>query len=280
MSDSDYSCVRVLAVDLDDTLLRQDLTISDADQDALRKAEAAGVTVLLASGRVPESIEPYSVQLGMDRREGYMIAANGALLLRSDTHQRLFERTVPVELALRVFHEVDSHELPIIVYQGRSIRASRENRWVIEDTRLSKFPAIVEPDYSSFLQHAELLKLAVAADPSIIAEIEPAMRTQFAPELEVTTTKPFFLEFLPKGVDKGEALRHLISFLDVAPEEVMAVGDSMNDLGMVREAGISVAVANACDEVKAAADIVLERNHEQDAVAEAIHRLILRSDCY
>ena len=89
--------VKLLAVDLDDTLLTDELSISGRNREALLEAERRGVIVLLATGRVPESMLRFAGELGMLEREGYLISGNGTLLTRSDTHEVLFRKTLPVE---------------------------------------------------------------------------------------------------------------------------------------------------------------------------------------
>jgi Cof subfamily protein (haloacid dehalogenase superfamily) len=268
--------IRILAIDLDDTLLHEDLTLTPANRDALRQAEDAGVAVLLASGRVPGSMYRYAKELGMLEREGYMIAGNGTLLIRTDTGEELVRQTLPVEEAAAAFREIHKLGHPVSVYHQDTIYASRDGRWVEEDCRLSGFKKVIVEDFAAFIRESHPLKLLIQDDADIIARLEPQLKERYGDIFHIITSKPFFLELLPKTADKGSALRYLAEYLQIPSSQVMAIGDSINDLGMIRFAGIGVAVGNALPEVKAAASVVLDTHHSDNAVAEAVETYILK----
>ncbi|TVQ37600.1 MAG: HAD family phosphatase [Spirochaetaceae bacterium] len=269
--------IRLLAVDLDDTLLRDDLTISVRNKRALTAAEDTGVTVLLASGRVRQSMLPYARQLGMLDREGYMISGNGTLLTRSDTGEELTCLRLSVDDAVRAYREIDSAGFPVQVYIGDTAYASRRDPWVDEDCRCSGLRKRVVSRYEQFLHSIEVLKLLIPADPHRIPALQQRLRTRLGDRVNLVTSKPHFLEILPPGADKGSALAHLGDMLSVPRENVMAIGDGMNDVGMIQYAGVGVAIRNAVPDVAERADWVTAGTNEEDGVAEAIERFILQS---
>ena len=271
------SPVKILAVDLDDTLLTEDLTISEPNRKALKRAEDAGVTVLLATGRVPESIYRFTAELGMTNREGYLITGNGTLLTRSDTGEEIFRITLPVKDAVAAFRYLDSKEIPAMVYHGEAIYASRENQWIDEDCRLSGLRKVIIKDYERFLKENPQLKILIPGDPEEIARLEVILKKQLGHRFHIIISKPFFLELLPPDADKGKALEFLANKLNVPSAQVMAIGDSMNDLGMIEYAGIGIAVGNAVLKIKDAANYVIDKTHNEDAVAEAVRLFIFNS---
>ena len=266
--------IQLLAVDLDDTLLTEELTISEANRNALLKAEEMGIRVLLATGRVPESMNKFTAELGMTEREGYIIAGNGTLLIRSDTGEEVFRKTLPINDAIHAFRYLDLHDIPVMVYHGETISASRENRWIDEDCRLSGLRKVIIEDYETFLKENPQLKILIPGEPEEIARLEVVLKKQLGHMFHIIISKPFFLELLPVDADKGKALEYLADNLNIPASRVMSIGDSMNDLGMIEYAGTGVAVGNAIPRIKEAADYVLDKTHNEDAVAEAARLFI------
>ncbi len=267
--------VKMVAIDLDDTLLNEDLEISQENRSALLAAEEAGTAVVLASGRVKEAMWHYAQQLGMIGREGYMICSNGAQILRTDTGEELVRHTVDIEKALEVYEFVHSKGTPVVVYHGGKIVTDLKTSWVVEDSRLSGLPIALVDDFPRFIRENTPLKLLVQDDVEVIAELVLQLRERWGDSFHIITSKPFFLELLPIGADKGHALQYLSELLGIPREQVMAIGDAHNDVGMIRYAGVGVAVGNAIEEVKRVARVVLDRSHGDHAVAEAVYTYIL-----
>lgn len=267
--------IRLLAIDLDDTLLMEDLTLSAENREALLAASKAGVSVVLASGRVIESMQKYVEELGFHEKNEYVISGNGTRLLKSDTGEELYKLTIPIEESIEAFRYINSFGYPVTAYDEGVICFSRKGKWVLEDSRLSGFPVRYIDDFPAFIRERNPLKLLVQTDPENVNRLLPDLRERFGDSFNILTSKPFFLELLPKGGDKGHALEFLANKLEIPQEQVMAIGDSHNDLGMIRYAGIGVAVANAGDEIKLAADVVLKETHEEHAVKMVVETYIL-----
>ena len=270
------SRIRILAIDLDDTLLRDDLSISEANRQALLAAEELGVIVLIATGRVLSSMLPYARALGMMDREGYLISGNGTLLTRSDTGEELIRETLTTEDALALFGEIEAAGFAAEVYIGDTACASREDRWVDEDCRCSGLNKRIVTDFPALIAQTTVPKIMVPGDPAGLVSFGRRLRDRFGSRFNMVTSKPHFFEVLPGGADKGSALRHLAEMLSVPRERVMAIGDSMNDAGMIEYAGIGVAMSNALPTIRNVADWVTSRTNEEDGVAEAVGRFILR----
>jgi Cof subfamily protein (haloacid dehalogenase superfamily) len=264
-------------VDLDDTLLREDLTISEENRKSLIAAEEAGVTVLLASGRVVEAMESYADILGMKHRPGYLISNNGCTITRSDTGEKVYHKEIDGELAAEVHRRARDAGFPTEVYRGRNICVDRDNSWTDLDSRLSGLIKKILPDYAASLIAEPPVKMVIPGEPDDIARFETELVRDFGEQLTIFTSKPYFLEVLPRDADKGIALAHLAEELGIGRESVMAIGDSNNDLGMLEWAGTGVAMANANDTVKAAARHITERSNEENGVAEAVSRFIFAS---
>lgn len=267
--------IRLLAVDLDDTLLKEDLTISEENCRALKAAEDAGLMVLLASGRVPEAMSRYAEALDMHRRPGYIISNNGCTIHRSDTGEELYRRSIDGEAAVEFYRRARNAGFPVERYRSNHVCADRENPWTDLDSTLSGLSKLIIPAFKEELRQFPPVKLVIPGEPELIARLRQELDRDFGEDFTIFTSKPYFLEILPGGADKGTALAWLAARLSIPREAVMAIGDSDNDLGMIEWAGVGVAMANANDRVKGTAGYITRASHEHHGVAEAVHRFIL-----
>jgi Cof subfamily protein (haloacid dehalogenase superfamily) len=267
--------IDLIAIDLDDTLLRADLTISDRNKRALAEASARGIRVVLASGRNVHSMRPYAEELGLVGPGDYMICSNGAEILHSASGRILDERRLDPSFCREVAEAIDKRGYPWQIYEEGIIHVSEANPWALEDSRLTGQPTILIEDREDFFSRG-LIKFVVPGEAERISGLLADLAALFAGRAIVLTSKPYFLEVLPIGADKGSALERLAGMLGLSLSGAMAIGDAMNDLGMIGAAGCVCAPANAGPEVKAAARYVSDRTNEEDAVADLVERLALQ----
>jgi len=268
------SAVRLLAIDLDDTLLRSDLTISRRNRNAIKKAEAAGVTVVLASGRVPAAMERYAKFLGMHRKPGYLICLNGVLIQESHAGNIIYETGIDAGTALTAFNLADAEGFAVQIYENDIMYVSRRNEFTSYDQKLTGLRQVVVDDFQTMISGG-CHKLLIPGDPALLKPLLSLFRNFLEDDVTLFTSKPYFLEILPARTDKGTALAKVAGFLGIKREETLAIGDSMNDEAMLRWAGMSAAMANGDDRIKSIAGMVTEKSNDDDGVAEAIEKLIL-----
>lgn len=267
--------VGVIAMDLDDTLLKHDLTISDRTVAALGLARERGIRLILASGRSPEAMYPYAERIGIHRDQSYLICNNGSQAIASDSRRTVFEDFLPTDIALEAFRLTVDAGLSCHVYEGDNIWVSRETEFSDRDWRLSGLKPIVPEDYEELIKRG-VFKLVIPGDPEYIVPIEAEMKVVFSDRATVFVSKPYFLEVLPRGVGKGEALQRIAEgILGVPRNRVMAFGDSMNDESMIRYAGQSVAMRNSRPEILAQARHVTDRTNDEDGIADFLERFVL-----
>jgi HAD superfamily hydrolase (TIGR01484 family) len=243
--------VDLIALDLDDTLLGSGLEISAANRAALAEARDSGIRIVLASGRNIHSMRDY------------VESASGRIIE---------ERRLSPELCVEAARAIEAHGYPWQVYEHGVILVSRLSAWSYEDSRLTGQMTILIEDRGELFAQG-LTKFVIPGEPEGIEALRRELTARFAGRATVVTSKPYFLEILALGVDKGTALARLAARLGVPMGRVMAVGDAMNDLAMVREAGWGCAPANATAEVKAAARVVSERSNDEDAVADLVGKV-------
>ena len=268
------SSVRLLALDLDDTLLRSDLTISNRNRNVIKKAEAAGITVVLASGRVSAAMGHYAQFLKLHKRPGYLICNNGALIQESHTGAVVHETGLAAKPALFAFDLADAEGFAVQIYEGDIMYVSRHNEYSGYDQKLTGLQQVVAEDFKSMIGSG-CHKLLIPGDPVLLAPLQSLLRTYLGDDVTLFTSKPYFLEILPARTDKGTALEKVAAILGIQREQVLAIGDSMNDEAMIRWAGTGVAMINGDERIKKIADLVSEKTNDEDGVAEIIEKYVL-----
>ena len=268
--------VRIIAVDLDDTLLKNDITISDYTVSVLQKAASAGIYVVLTSGRTDNAILNYVRRLDIAGFEQgrYMIAQNGASI--SDLHARktIYEHHVDTEVLVGAYKVANEEGLVPEVYDASTIYVSKSNNWTDVDIKLSGLNQCIVNDYTDFLAKG-WPKMLIPGNPEQVQNLLKKFRDIFRNKAVFFMSKPYFLEILPANCGKGEALAWLCERLGIKQTETMAFGDSMNDESLIRYAHHSVAMLNGLDEIKQIATHVTEKTNEEDGVAHFIDKYVL-----
>jgi Cof subfamily protein (haloacid dehalogenase superfamily) len=268
--------IRLLALDLDDTLLRSDLTISFRTRNAIRKAEARGVTVALVSSRAPAAMEHFARLLGLNKRPGFLIANNGTVIQESNTGNALADVKIPAKTALLIFDMADAEGFAVQIYDNDIMYISRTNEFAEYDQKITGIRQVVVENFRSMVASG-CNKMLIPGDPMILEPLADLLSSYTGGDAVIFTSKPYLLEILPPASDKGSALALVAEKLSVPRDAVLAVGDSMNDEAMLRWAGFPVAMINGDDRIKEIAALVTEKSNDEDGVAEVIERYILGS---
>lgn len=273
--------IQLIAADFDGTLLYPDGSISEYNKEMIRKAQDAGIVFAAATGRYPEN----TAQILED--EGIvcpLIASNGAVVDLSPFGERIHENLMAPASARAVFEVLESFGEGYYIFGRRTV----VNRWQIprhiseRDTghlaRLKRRVAYlngVEACREALSQPLYKFFVIFDDDDHPAAEIQQALA--HVPGIEITSSGGRNLEIMPAGANKGEGLRVLSRHLGIKPSQIMALGDQLNDLAMIRYAGLGVAMGNAVPQVMAEADAVTDR-FDQDGVGKAIAKYVL-NDC-
>lgn len=267
--------VGIIAIDLDDTLLRQDLTISDRTVRTLAEAANRGIKIVLASGRAPEAMTKYSNRIGSDHMQSFMICNNGSQIIKSDTLEKIREHFLPEDIAIEAFRLAVDAGLSCHIYENDIIYASKETEYSDEDSRLSGLTVVVPDDFEALI-HKGTFKLLIPGNEEFIVPVEAEFKVQFQGRATVFVSKPYFLEILPYNVGKGEALKEIAEdILGLPRSHVMAFGDSMNDESMIRYAGHGVAMKNGRSEIIKLAKHVTDETNDDDGIADFLEKYVL-----
>ncbi|MEW4353416.1 Cof-type HAD-IIB family hydrolase [Streptococcus pneumoniae] len=267
--------IRLIALDLDGTLLNSEKKISERNLAALRAAREKGVKIVLTTGRPLKAMEFFLTELGLaDQEDEYTITFNGGLVQRN-TGEILDKTVFSYDDVARIFEETDKLGLPLdaisdgTVYQ---IKADQESLYGTCNPTLN-FESV---DFSDLSSQQTYNKCVTAYTPEILdAGIEKISKDLFD-KYEIFKSRDILLEWSPKNVHKANGLEKLIAHLGLERTQVMACGDEANDLSMIEWAGLGVAMGNAVEEVRAVAKVTTPMTNDQDAVAWAIEEYVLK----
>lgn len=265
---------KMIVLDLDDTLLRDDHSISARTKEALMKAQENGVKVVLASGRPTFGMLPIADELSLAEYGSFILSFNGGKIINYATKEELFSSTLSLTAVENLYELSQREGVYIHTYVGNEIIAEEANPYTSIESKLTKLPIKIVNSFVEGVQE-EVVKALMVGDPDKMKIVEAKLQKELAEEFSVMRSKPFFLEFTEKGVTKGTSLNHLIQKCGIKQEEVIAIGDSYNDQEMIEFAGLGVAMGNAPDDIKAIANHVTDTNMN-DGVAKVVEEFVLR----
>lgn len=263
----------MLVLDMDDTLLTDDHRISDKNKEALRKAQALGVYVVLASGRPTPAMTKYAEELNLAQYNSYILAYNGAVIMRMKDEHILFEQSLTKEEIHRLYDFSVAHKVHIITYINGRIVSETNSPYIDIEKEITGMPFEKVNDFKAAVT-GPAIKCILLEDPIYLKEVEAILKKEMS-EKSVATSKPYFLEVTHHGIDKAESLKRLAAKLNIKQEEIIAVGNASNDLSMVEYAGLGVWVDNTSPELRDKADVIVASNNN-DGVAEVVERFILK----
>ena len=260
---------RAIALDLDGTLTNHEKVVTPKTREALLKAAAKGAVIILASGRPTYGIEPVAECLELNQRGGYILSYNGGNIVNAKTGEKLFSQYLPDEVIPELYAYAKENGHALLGYDGNEIITEMpDDQYVKEESRINKMNIRkVENLFESLEPHPT--KLLMTGDPTLMLKAEEELVEKLGDRMDIFRSAPFFLELVPKGIDKAKSLTRLLTKINLTPADMIAFGDGYNDLSMLKLAGMGVAMENAAPEVRAEADYVTLSN-EEDGVAAAL----------
>ena len=267
---------RLVALDLDDSLLNNELLISDRTVAAVQKAAEQNIYVVICSGRSPSAILPFVRRLDLAGTEQgrYAVASNGSVVVDLHKREEIYSAKVDGDVLAQAKKAADKVGLPCQVYSSSMVYASVDNEYTRMDSKLTGVPSEVVPDFENFVKRG-FAKMMVPGDPKILVGLQKELAARFEGRAVVLISKPYFLEILPANCGKGEALEFLCGRLGINMKDVMAFGDSMNDESMIVKCGLSVAMSNGLDKIKDEAAFVTRLTNDQNGIADFVEQFVL-----
>lgn len=264
------SKIKLLALDIDDTLVYRAGKVSERNLKAIAAAREAGVYVTLATGRGYFGSSRVVKELDLDT---YIVNYGGAMINDAKTNLPVFTTELENELVQEIMAMADEMGLHSHLYQGDGIVCSKPHPYANNYVSLLDLPFEVDPELQNKVWK-NVPKVLIITEPERVAELLPIFEKHFEGRVCVSASSPGFIEFNRLGANKGSAVAWIAEKLGIAQSEVAAMGDNTLDYEMIEYAGIGAVVENGNEALKAIADVIVPSCTE-DGVAHFIETHIL-----
>ena len=265
---------KLIALDMDGTLLNSEKAISERNRAAIAVARKKGVYVVLASGRPYEGMQKYLQQLGMTGEDDYVLCYNGAVVERIADGQILNKKILSGKDAKLVADYARQFGLNTHAFSPiRGLITPKINHYTEHEAKTNGLVFTVL-DFAELEDDEPIIKAMIIDPPELLEKIASAVPSELAQRYTVVRSAPFFLEFIHPQANKGAGVEALAQHLNINAEQVICCGDAGNDWHMLQSAGLGVAIGNATDDLKAIADYITA-DHNNSGVAQVIEKFIL-----
>lgn len=261
--------IKLIALDLDGTLTNEDKVITPVTFNALMELQRKGVRLCLASGRPPYGMRPLAEQLQMDKFNGILLCYNGGHVELCNTAETIVEIKLNEEYLQTLYDFQNESGFALMTYYENHIYTEfPEDKYVRQSSKNNKMDIIKVKDFLKDTPRP-INKCLLVGDPEKVPYWEDRIAKAMRGKMHVCHSTPYFIELLPLGIDKGPSLQKLLAQFGLTPSELMTFGDSFNDLSMIKLASIGIAMGNAEQPVKDAADYITDTNNN-DGIAKAL----------
>lgn len=267
--------IKLIAIDMDGTLLNSKKELLEETKQYFKNFHNKNTETLLVlcTGRPESGIRPYLKDLGYLEENHYVISQNGANIYESQTGKRVMDAFVDSKAIQKWIELGKTHGISVM---GAGVDYyylfdEEPTEWMEYDVKIvsGKLKRITTEESLS----TDFYKLLLLGDEEQLNEFETIIPQEWRNEFYVVRSQKYLIEVLTKGVNKAFGLEKLAKELNIQPSEIAAIGDAANDIEMLEYAGLTIAMGNASEEVKAISDIVTDTN-ENNGVIKAIDKLI------
>lgn len=270
--------IKLVALDLDNTLFDDQKQVSSSNKLAIQKAKQQGVKVVVTTGRPLAAIDGLLEKLGLDSPDDYSVTFNGGLVQKNDG-QILAKSQLTKAEVLTIYRAAQELDLPVdVVSEGRVYSLASASRQSLYPTANPMLDFTPLADLDDLPDDIIYNKVVLVTEPAYLDRQLTKLPADLHEQFEIFKSRDMVLEFMPKGIHKAKGLERLCRLLAIEQEAVMAIGDEANDLSMISWAGLGVAMANATEAVKAAAKVTTQKDNNHSGVAEAIQNYVLNGD--
>ncbi|MBN2651049.1 MAG: HAD family phosphatase [Spirochaetales bacterium] len=260
---------KLFASDLDDTLLNSELKISEPDREALRSLEKNNVKAVICTGRPEASTARYAKTIFAEHENNFIVSFNGSLVSNISGTNTIFARGIALETAKKIISAGRKYDITIQVFDRKFFYIERQT----EEAEFYNSTTGIEWKILSPLEEKvdfEPFKIIFHGKHEILMEIHKDFSKLPTSDFHFVFSKPYFLEILPKDVNKAIALQALCDYLKIPMEKTAAAGDSFNDLEMIKTTKWSGVPSNAKEQLKSHADYISPNSNNESAVSDII----------
>lgn len=264
---------KLIAMDLDGTLNNDQKVITEKTKAALMAAQAAGIRLALASARPSPGLFKERDILRLQDHKGILMSYNGGRIVDAEDGRVLFETAMDLKETKQVLRHLESLPVTPILDDGVQFYVTDKNGFKVDyECANNNMTCMEVENLADFLSFAPI-KILMSVDPVMIGDIQKRIAQLLPKSLSVVQTAPFYLEVIPRSINKGQGIRDICKVLGITASEVIAFGDAENDIPMLRASGTGVAMGNAAEAVKEAANMVTLSNND-DGIAFALQQLL------
>ncbi|GAU76226.1 sugar-phosphatase [Fusibacter sp. 3D3] len=265
---------KLIALDMDGTLLNEKKEISPRNKQAIKDAKASGKTVIIATGRPLIGIQNVLSELELNTDEDYVVSFNGALVQNVKTGEVILQSTLEHEDYRSLYALSKTYGVHIHALTKDYVTTPVLNPYTKVEADINVIKT-VKCDVDKFPESETIIKVMFVDDKDKLDEIERILPAEIRAKYTVVRSAAIFLEFLHPTVNKGVGVSAIAKVKDILAHEVICVGDAGNDIAMLEYAGLGVAMGNAFDAVKKIANHITDTN-EEDGVAKVIEQFMLK----
>lgn len=264
---------KLIAMDLDGTLNNDRKVIAEKTKAALMAAQKRGIRLALASARPSPGLYKERDILRLQDHGGILMSYNGGRIVDAGTGKVLFETGMDLQETKQVLRQLESLPVTPILDDGIQFYVTSKDGYKVDyECKNNNMVCTEVGNLADFLTFAPI-KILMSVQPEELAQVQRQIAAFLPDSLTVVQTAAFYLEVIPKVINKGQGIRDICGVLGISTDEVISFGDAANDIPMLRTAGMGVAMGNSTEEVKAAADMVTLSNNE-DGIAAALEKLL------
>lgn len=265
---------KLIALDMDGTLLNEKKEISFRNKQAIKEARENGKSVIIATGRPRIGIQNVLEELEIDSHEDYVVSFNGALVQNVKTGDVIFQSVLENEDYRYLYELSKEYGVHIHALTKDYVTTPVLNPYTKIEADLNKIET-VKCDVDKFPLSETIVKVMFVDEKEKLDEIEGLLSDAVRSKYSIVRSSPIFLEFLHPTVNKGVGVDAIAKVKDIHAHEVICVGDAGNDIAMIEYAGLGVAMGNAFEAVKRIANHITDTN-EEDGVAKVIEQFMLK----
>lgn len=265
--------MKLIAVDVDGTLLNSKNEISAKTKETLLKAREQGHKVVIVSGRPTSGVRYLAEELEFEKFGGLLSNYNGGSITNFKTGEVITNHTLDLDLAKQILTETKDLPLKIIIPSGDKIISDSENEYLDLERDLLKVETEAIEDLRENIDFGPN-KIIFANDPEILEEHLSFLMDTYGENTAQVRSQRFYYEIMPKGLSKGTSLLEIAKYYNIDQKDIIAFGDELNDETMIEIAGTGVAMGNAVEKIKEIADYITLSNDE-DGIADYLEKFIL-----
>lgn len=262
---------KMLVLDIDGTLTNSKKEITENTKKAITEVLKRGHIVVIASGRPTNGTKKVCEELNLKGYNGYVLSYNGAKITRLTDNEVVYQKVLEGKYISEIYDYCKDKDIGMMTYEeSAAITGTRIDEYMELETRINSLELKKVENFVNYVNFP-VNKCLLTAENALAEQVCKHLAEKYAGKLSVYRSEPFFVEIMPKGVDKAASLEVLRQITGVERENIIACGDGFNDLSMIKYAAVGVCMSNGAEECKQEADYIAPSNDE-DGICDVISK--------